>query len=238
MLSEAANSSRLPSSSRNLSTAGSALQADPLVNTSFPGGTDPNHIFSPSYGPSPSQIRSGDEKIRNGPPRELTPPDNQLDHIAFRDIRRTRAYDRPGKKPAALYRRDPLELQRHCKQRGGSSFSVNWIMVAFKHGVSLDALVRPLDFTEVEVADRSSNHGFELRQAYDGFLAKIGHQFECGLCKEDKRAHWVHKKDAIRHLRKFHFGLADRCGMWCVLISLGSRPLRTLIRFASLLRQS
>ena len=111
-------------------------------------------------------------------------------------------------------------------------------MVVFRHDVSLDALVRRLDFTEVERADWGIINGFELRQAYDGFLAKIGHHFECGLCKKKKRTHWVHKKDAIRHLRKFHFGLADRCRMWCVLLLLDHGHLRPLIRLESLLRQS
>ena len=58
--------------------------------------------------------------------------------------------------------------------------------------------------------------GFEPRQAYDGFLSKVGDFYECGLCKDGRKAHWKHKKDAPRHLRKFHFGLADLCKIWCV----------------------
>jgi hypothetical protein len=147
----------------------------------------------------------------NASSRESTPP-----HARPDQIRKTRSYDRPGKKPAVPYRRDPLALQKECKRRGGCDFAVDWIMVAFQRGVSLGALVRTLDLAEVEDADWHSSHGFTLRQAYDGFLVKIGYHFECGLCKEGSRTHWVHKKDAVRHLRKFHFGLAERCRMWCV----------------------
>ena len=47
--------------------------------------------------------------------------------------------------------------------------------------------------------------GFEPRQAYDGFISKIGDRYECGLWKEGKRMYWKSKKDTPRHLRKFHF---------------------------------
>ena len=225
----------MSSSSRDWSTASSALghsQADNVPSTLFPGGVGPNQISNLSlihFNASLSQNRSSDESISERSSRDLTPPDNQVDRTPLHRTRKARAYDRPGKKPAAPYTRDPLELHRHCKRHGGSDFAVDWIMVVFQHDVSLDALVRCLDFTEVERADRSINNGFELRQAYDGFLVKIDHHFECGLCKEKKRTHWVHKKDAIRHLRKFHFGLADQCRMWCVLILLVHGHLRPLI---------
>jgi len=58
--------------------------------------------------------------------------------------------------------------------------------------------------------------GFEPSLAYDGFLQKADDGFECCLCTVDKRAWWKNKKDAIRHLRKFHFGLAVQCDTWCV----------------------
>ena len=189
-----------------------------LPHTALPARTDPGHISSLgliSYGFEPS----GDCPIGENPPnvpRELNPPHNQPDHVTLHHNRKAKSYDRPGKKPAVPYEGDPLELQKHCKRRGGRDFAVNWITVAFKRDVSLDALVRPLDLTEVENSDRSTSNGFKLRQAYDGFIAKTGYHFECGLCEEGNRRHWVHKKDAVRHLRKFHFGLADRCRVWCV----------------------
>ena len=47
----------------------------------------------------------------------------------------------------------------------------------------------------------------------DRFITKVGSYCECVLCKEDKKIYWK-AKDAPRHLRKFHFGLADVCGNW------------------------
>jgi len=184
------------------------LQVPTLPSTNVPGGTDPDYMSNSGLGPENYQNCPSSENLPNAS-RESTPPHNQPEYI-----RKPRAYDRPGKKPAAPYECDPLELQKHCKRRGGSEFAVNWVTVTFKRVVSLDALVRTLDFAEVENADRGISNRFKLHQAYDGFLAKIGHHFECGLCEKGKRTHWVHKKDAVRHLRKFHFGLADRCSTW------------------------
>jgi len=193
-------------------------QANTLPNMTSLGGTQPNHMSNLdllSYNLLHSRNSSNGDHLLNASSRESTPPYAQPDQI-----KRPRSYDRPGRKPAAPYRRDPLELQKHCKQRGGCDFAVDWIMVVFQHGVSLGALLRTLDLAEIESADRSGSNGFTLHQAYDGFLVKADHHFECGLCEEGKRTHWVRKKDAVRHFRKFHFGLADRCRVWCVFILL------------------
>ena len=56
--------------------------------------------------------------------------------------------------------------------------------------------------------------GFAPAQAYDYFLEKEGTRFACGLCHESKRMSWKNKKDAVRHLRKFDFGLPDICQEW------------------------
>jgi len=82
------------------------------------------------------------------------------------------------------------------------------------HGVITEALLRFLDSKEID--EMNFPGGFEPHQAYDGFISKRGDRYECGLCKEGKRTRWKNKKDAPRHLRKFHFGLADVCKIWCV----------------------
>lgn len=127
-----------------------------------------------------------------------------------------RVYDRPGKKPAAEYEPDPLKLQTLCQLRGGTDFACQWIPTVFKNGVTLEALIRPLEFTEIESMNFPG--GFAPSLAYDGFLKKAGDGVECCLCAVDRRTWWKNKKDAVRHLRKFHFGLADQCGTWCVLL--------------------
>jgi len=88
--------------------------------------------------------------------------------------------------------------------------------VVFKDGVDLGALVRRLTLAEIEGWNFPG--GFEPCLAYDGFLQKAEDDFECCLCMVGKRVWWKNKKDAIRHFRKFHFGLADRCDTWCVFV--------------------
>ena len=125
-----------------------------------------------------------------------------------------RCYDRPGKKPAAHLECDPVKLYDNiCKERGGSNFATGWILTVFKYGVSGGVLCRTL--MPQEIIAMNFTGGFEPQHVYDGFITKVGDQYECGLCKEDKKTHWKAKKNAPRHLRKFHFGLADVCKTWC-----------------------
>jgi len=75
--------------------------------------------------------------------------------------------------------------------------------------------------------------GFEPSLAYDGFLQKSDDGFECCLCTIDKRTWWKNKKDSVRHLRKFHFGLANQCGTWWVFHLRFMYRLRSPDQFAS-----
>ena len=123
-----------------------------------------------------------------------------------------RSCDRPGTKPAAAFQRDPLKLEEFCRRAGGSAFAVEWIVPTFRYGITREALVRLLKREERDAMNFAG--GFAPHQAYDGFISKVGERYECGLCKEGKKTHWRNKKDASRHLRKFHFGLADACKDW------------------------
>jgi len=126
-----------------------------------------------------------------------------------------KVYDQPGKKPAAEYEHDPIKLETLCRLRGGTESACQWIPIVFKDGVTLNALLRRLKLKEIE--GMSFLGGFEPCLAYDGFLQVAEDGFECCLCAVGKRAWWKNKKDAVRHFRKFHFGLADQCITWCVM---------------------
>ena len=123
-----------------------------------------------------------------------------------------RVYDKPGNKPAVAYEPDLPRLQERSRQRGGQDFAIAWIPKAFTKGVTAKALSRTLSEDEINAVDH--DHGFRLSQAYDGFLEKVEDRFECGLCAEMKRVNWKNKKDAVRHLQKFHFGIGKTCGTW------------------------
>jgi len=123
-----------------------------------------------------------------------------------------RVYDKPGKKPAVSYESNPTRLQELARQRGGQDFAIAWIPTTFMNGATADALIRTL--SEEEINTVNHDRGFCLSQAYDGFLEKVEDRFECGLCPEEKRANWKNKKDAVRHFKKFHFGIGETCGTW------------------------
>ena len=125
-----------------------------------------------------------------------------------------RVYDQPGKKPAVDHEADPARLEASCRLRGGTESACQWIPRVFNGGVTLGALLRRLKLTEIE--SMNFGGGFEPCRAYDGFLQMAEGGFECCLCTVGKRVRWKNKKDAVRHFRKFHFGLADQCVTWCV----------------------
>jgi len=127
-----------------------------------------------------------------------------------RSIRKV--HDRPGRRPAAEYEPDPIKLEVLCRLRGGTEYACQWIPRVFRGGVTLGALLRRLELTEVESMDFGG--GFEPCLAYDGFLQMADDGFECCLCTVGKRVWWKNKKDAVRHFRKFHFGFADQCITW------------------------
>jgi len=86
----------------------------------------------------------------------------------------------------------------------------------FASGVSLEALTRPLTDAEVETKE----FGFETGRAYIDFLEAtneeegVAPRYVCRLCHSEQT--WKHHKDALRHLKRDHFGLADVCDQWCV----------------------
>ena len=151
-------------------------------------------------------------KPRQVQPRGVARHQSHIARERQNSIRKVR--DRPGKKPAAEYEPDPIKLEALCRLRGGMEFACQWIPKVFNGGVTLEALLRRLKLTEIESMDFLG--GFGPCLAYDGFLQTAEGGFECCLCKVDKRVWWKNKKDAVRHLGKFHFGLADQCITWCV----------------------
>ena len=179
---------------------------DPLVSSSQSQGKSVP-MLAPLYSPL------NQEKRLRAQPHGVARHQPQV--VRAQERSRRRVHDQPGKKPAAEYEPDPIKLQASCRRRGGTDFACTWILTVFKDGVSLDALVRRLKPTEIE--SMTFPGGFEPCLAYDGFLEKAEDGFECCLCTVGKRVWWKNKKDAVRHLRKFHFGLADQCVAWYVI---------------------
>jgi len=123
-------------------------------------------------------------------------------------VPKERSYDGPGKKPAALFRPDPLKLEQSCRQAGGDAFAVDWIIPSFMHGVTIEALLRYLESKEIDEMVLGLTKRMMASSRNLVTATSVG-------CAEGKQTWWKNK-DAPRHLRKFHFGLADVCKNWCV----------------------
>ena len=197
-----------PSSDRNEHTGTARSPNEPDISSShnnrgvyYTPASLPSSSTNPPTFPDPVSARAV------GPIRTVR-PNHRASHRYEGSV-----FDRPGKKAAAEHEPDPNELQKRCRQRGGKDFAVTWLSEIFVNGSTVAALVRPLTVLEVD-AMISRHPGFKPAQGYDGFLERINDRFECGLCSDEKRMHWKNKKDAVPHLRKFHFGLADRCIDW------------------------
>ena len=186
------------------------FSARPLPEISQGCGSIPTEV-------APELDNSHDAPL-HAPCRTTRPPDtsrvvpSQLHRPRDTPTPEERSYDRPGRKPAAQFQPNPLILEESCRRAGGSTFAVDWVISTFQHGVTTEALHRVLERKEIDEMDFPG--GFEPHQAYDGFISKVGARYQCGLCKEGNRTQWKHKKDAPRHLRKFHFGIADECKAW------------------------
>ena len=165
----------------------------------------------PTLAPLPSPLSQG--RHARSKPQGVARHESHIARAGERS--RQRVYYQPGRRPAAEYESDPIKLQASWRRRGGTDFACQWILTVFKNGVNLNALTRRLKLAEIEGMNFPG--GFEPCLAYDGFLEKVHDDFECCLCIVDKRVWWKNKKDAVRHLRKFHFGLADQCTTWYVI---------------------
>jgi len=175
-----------------------------------------NPLVSNAESPTPSVpllSPANQVKHRRAQPRGVAPHQSRISREQRKSCRKV--YDQPGKKPAAEYEPDPSKLEVLCRVRGGTESACQWIPTVFEGGVTLRALLRRLKLTEIE--SMNFRGGFNPSLAYDGFLQTAEDGFECCLCTVGKRIWWKNKKDAVRHLRKFHFGLADQCITWYVM---------------------
>jgi hypothetical protein len=139
-------------------------------------------------------------------------------------------YQRPSanygrrKSPTVTHEPDVSKLQARCLHEGGDPKVVELLPRVFCDGVTLDALMRLQ--TRNEVAQEV--FGVEPGPVYLAFLEKqkdgesIAGRYCCLLCPRDAGLWWRHHRDALRHLKKEHFGTGHSCHEWCVVSSLSA----------------
>lgn len=98
---------------------------------------------------------------------------------------------------------------------GGELAAINLLRAIFTDGISTNALTRCMTRDEA----RKYNHGAP-GQIFRAFLRiDEKERFRCRLCAigADEEG-WKHARDALRHLRRDHFGLGTRCDRWLVVL--------------------
>ena len=171
-------------------------------------------------GPSGSDINIGGASTNGEPtlPSQRAAPNLGDKTSGEQDLK-------PSKRPAHHAARksrpvghegDIMLLQQRCRRQGAGEDVIGFIPKIFASGVNLEALTRPLTDWEVETLE----FGVRAGKVYTAFLAPTNEEegvpprYACRLCHRDQA--WKHSKDALRHLRRDHFGLADVCKNWCV----------------------
>lgn len=102
------------------------------------------------------------------------------------------------------------ETAKLSKQRGERDFAISRSAKAFTNGITKDVPTRTLMEKGLNAVDY--DHGFCLRQGYDGLVEKVEDQFGCGLRPEENRANWKNKKDSISDFQRTMCGFLSSQG--------------------------
>lgn len=171
-------------------------------------------------GPSGSDINIGGASTNGEPtlPSQWDAPNLGDKPSGGQDLKPSNrpAHHAARKSPPVGHEGDIMLLQQRCRRQGAGEDVIGLIPKIFASGVNLEALTRPLTDLEVETLE----FGVRSGKVYTAFLAPTNEEegvpprYACRLCHRDQA--WKHSKDALRHLRRDHFGLADVCKNWCV----------------------
>jgi len=123
-------------------------------------------------------------------------------------------------RPAATFDANVIQVQARCSGAGGDPAVIGLLPAVFVGGITQKALIRPLTSSEAR-----DYHGGRTGQVYR-ILLRVNEdkRFYCRLCAiGDDEGGWKHAKDALRHLKRDHFGLGMQCDRWSVFFSIYER---------------
>jgi len=125
---------------------------------------------------------------------------------------------RKHSRPAATFDADVIQVQARCTDAGGDPAAIEQLPSIFVEGITQTALTRSLTRNEA-----FEYHGGRTGKVYRVLLRvdEEEKRFHCRLCAiGDDEGGWKHAKDALRHLKRDHFGLGTRCDRWSVFFSI------------------
>ena len=128
---------------------------------------------------------------------------HMYDNLVYRKTRR----------PPAAYSPDIRTVAEGCRADGGEERTIALLPTIFSSGISDKALTRKMTREEAR-----KHHGGASTQVYRMLLRMDERgRFHCRLCAVDANENgWKNARDALRHLRRDHFGLANVCPRWLV----------------------
>jgi hypothetical protein len=145
---------------------------------------------------------------------------------------------RKSPRPAAAFDANVIQVQARCAGAGGDPAAIEILAAIFVEGITQKALTRQLTSSEAR-----DYHGSRPGQVYRVLLRvdEEEKRFHCRLCAIGAdEGGWKHAKDALRHLKRDHFGLGTQCDRWSVKIylSIWIKGLTTLLVTRSLIPQT
>ena len=200
-----------PMAAYSLLTDDLSYAIDQPLATHLPIGHPPGQWNPPQACVSSLPSRNSQVQSLEARERPIHDPPNSAADCRARSARYS-PYRRPQKKgPAVEFEPDVKQLQHRCKEAGAEEQAVLLIEKVFQREVKLASLTRKL--TTKELASRQ--FGGESGQAYVCFLrVERDARNTCRLCPRGTEMSWKHRRDVLRHLRRDHFGLADKCPDW------------------------
>ena len=114
-------------------------------------------------------------------------------------------------RPPAIYSSDIQVVVERCRAGGGEESVIGLLPDIFSDGISEKALIRKMTREEARKYNAAAP-----TQVYRRFLREDeAMRFHCRLCSVgDDGCGWKNPRDALRHLKRDHFGLGHTCTQW------------------------
>jgi hypothetical protein len=120
---------------------------------------------------------------------------------------------RKTSRPPVIYSDDIQVVTERCRINGGEEDAIALLADIFSTQISEGALTRKMTREEAH-----THLGSASTQVYRMILRGDGAgRFHCRLCAVGaNEGGWKRPRDALRHLKRDHFGLGEACMLWLV----------------------
>jgi len=118
---------------------------------------------------------------------------------------------RKTRRPPAEYSADIGVVVKRCRANGGEEDAIALLPEIFIDGISGEALIRNM------TSEQARKHsGGTSTQVYRTLLrGDDAGRVHCRLCAVGAdEGGWKNPRDALRHLKRNHFGIGDTCIQW------------------------